>query len=390
MTLQPQTAKLLSEALLQAYTYNSLEIMLFYELGKKLGHIAPMGNLEEVIFNVISTAEMQGWTSDLVHAAHDANPGNVKLKKFANNFLSFTGSSQTLERIIQKTNSFLDVASWRAKLERLEYQVCCVEINGSAVGTGFLIAHDMVMTNYHVIESLLKEPPDHTPQDVKVRFDFKKDESGAVLDPGVRYALDPDAWLFDSSPYSPAEGLGNFDGVPKGNELDYAILRIAAQKNGDSDAVTPGYEPIIGSRAKVRGWIVFPQRTAKFPAGSPLFIIQHPKGTALKMALSTDSVIGLNSNQTRLRHKTSTEPGSSGSACFDSSWNLVALHHAGDPSWQKPSWNQAIPLTTILEHLKANGKLPLIANTSTVTNPTATSADAVISVEDEVDQLLQS
>jgi hypothetical protein len=388
MTLASEEAKMLNDALLSAYTYQSLERMLFFQLGQHLQHIAPPADLRQVIFTVIRTAEMEGWTNELVHAAHDANPGNPMMKRFTAQYVRFQGATPTLEKIIQKSNSFLDVATWRTKLERVERQVCSIEIAGDHFGTGFLIGHDLVMTNYHVIEDLLGNAPKFRPQQVRVRFDFKKTEDGTTLNDGVRYRVVDGNWLVDAAPYSEAEGKNNFDTLPAANELDYAVLRVASHENG---ATTPGNEPVQGSRDKRRGWIQFPEQPVSFTPGAPLFILQHPNKEPLKMALATDSVIGLNSNCTRLRHKTNTEPGSSGSACFDSNWDLVALHHAGDPNWLQPAWNQAVPAGAIHDLWQKNGKLPLIQGSSVP--PAATNHEngttSSFSADDELNELLQ-
>ena len=62
---------------------------------------------------------------------------------------------------------------------------------------------------------------------------------------------------------------------------------------------------------------------------------------------------------TRVRYTTRTEPGSSGSPCFDIDWNLVALHHSGDPKYAqfkvKPDWNEGIPFATIMRLLDKRG-----------------------------------
>ena len=47
------------------------------------------------------------------------------------------------------------------------------------------------------------------------------------------------------------------------------------------------------------------------------------------MALKTESVIGFNANQTRLRHRTNTEPGSSGSPLFDQNRRIIGTLHGG-------------------------------------------------------------
>jgi hypothetical protein len=390
MALVGEEAELLNEALLSAYDYQSLERMLYFKLEKHLQHIAPLDNLRQVVFKVITTAEMEGWTNDLVYAARDANPGNHKLKRFADHYLRFKATALTLEKIIQRTNGFLDIAEWRTKLERIERQVCSIEIAGDHFGTGFLIAHDLVLTNYHVIEGLLGTSPEYQPQQMRIRFDFIKSEDGTVLNDGIRYKPSGEEWLVDSSPYSQAEKKGDFDTLPAATELDYALLRIAPHAGNGNGSTTPGNEPIKGSLDRVRGWIEIPGKPATFTDEGPLFIVQHPDGKPLKMALATNGIIRLSDNGLRLRHRTNTEPGSSGSPCFDSDWNLVALHHAGDPNWVKPEWNQAIPISVIRTHWQETGKLSIIMGAAPPTSADDDQESDDFSADDELDELLQS
>jgi hypothetical protein len=81
--LTPQQEGELSQALLDAFTFRSLERMLWYELGKdleaiRLGH----SDLSDVVFHLHKTAQREGWMSELISAAHAANPGNSKLNSF--------------------------------------------------------------------------------------------------------------------------------------------------------------------------------------------------------------------------------------------------------------------------------------------------------------------
>ena len=46
------------------------------------------------------------------------------------------------------------------------------------------------------------------------------------------------------------------------------------------------------------------------------------------------SLLSSNANNTRVRYRTNTEEGSSGAPCFDKDWELVALHHSGDPNYE--------------------------------------------------------
>ena len=148
------------------------------------------------------------------------------------------------------------------------------------------------------------------------------------------------------------------DLTPAPDHLDYALLRIAG---------APGHQQVAGDVAGVtpspRGWITLPTEAYPFTAQTPLLILQHPDGKELKLAIDTDAIIGVNSNGTRVRYRTNTEAGSSGAPCFDAHWNLVALHHAGDPNYaalHQPSYNQGIPLTAILTLLQERGKLALL------------------------------
>ena len=76
----------LHESLLGAYDLRSLARMLRLSLGKRLDTIVAPSNLENTIFELIGTAERQGWVLDLIHAAHEFNPTNQRLARFAAQF----------------------------------------------------------------------------------------------------------------------------------------------------------------------------------------------------------------------------------------------------------------------------------------------------------------
>ena len=88
---------------------------------------------------------------------------------------------------------------------------------------------------------------------------------------------------------------------------------------------------------------------------SALFIIQHPQGQPLKLAFHVVREI----KPTRITYGTNTREGSSGSPCFDYRWDLVALHHSGDPAY-KTTNNQGIPIAAIRRRLTSQGvSLPI-------------------------------
>jgi S1-C subfamily serine protease len=212
------------------------------------------------------------------------------------------------------------------------------------LGTGFLVAADLCLTNYHVVKGLIEGTAD--PIRTRLRFDFRRAADGKVVNDGTCFSL-AQTWLVAARPPSVVDSLpDDRSKLPEADELDFALLRIR-------DA--PGAAPIGRaeqlSDAPIRGWV---NRVGSdgYDSGSPLFLLQHPDGAPLKLAFGP--AIGLNANATRLRHRVNSEPGSSGSPCFNARLELVGLHHAGDPNFDpahRPQYNSAIPIRAILDSL---------------------------------------
>jgi hypothetical protein len=243
---------------------------------------------------------------------------------------------------------FKDVSQWRELMITREGQVCRVEIDGAPVGTGFLVGPDAVLTNYHVLETVIAGTK--TPGGVKFRFDYKQLANLEVLAGDVVGLVpQPGSWLIDSSPCTAGEAVGEPEQtVPTADELDYALVRLE-RRIGDQSL------PPAGPDGRQRGWITIPTAPPPLYAKMPLLILQHPRAAPLKLALDTDAVREQNSLGTRIRYVTNTEAGSSGSPCFDMDWGLVALHHYGDPTfWGAPNWNQGIPIWMIRQRLERN------------------------------------
>ncbi len=352
MALEGQQFEQFSQILRSAFSLQRFDEMLRFRLGRNREDIALGGDYQEIVFRVIRAAEMEEWLSELVVGARAARPGNQQLVAFAQ-LLSLapvnTPGREALEKLIAESNSMLDIAQWRAQLGLLEGRVCRVELFGQAAGTGFLLSPNLVMTNYHVVKPVIDGQNGATAEQLKVRFDYKQNAAGGTVNQGTVFDLMTHQWLIDTSPYDEVD----LQPSPKSAEaaldhLDYALLRLRGE---------PGNQPIGGKadqEAPARGWLEFTKPSHDFRTQPALFIVQHPQGQPMKLALDTQAVVEVNQNHARVRYRTNTEPGSSGSPVFDQNWHLVALHHSGEPAF-RPSWNEGIPFSTIMELLTERG-----------------------------------
>ncbi|MFL9823234.1 effector-associated domain EAD1-containing protein, partial [Tolypothrix campylonemoides VB511288_2] len=52
-----------------------------------LGTVAGEGSLQDIVFKLIRVADSQGWLGNLIHAACNENPGNLRLRDIARELL---------------------------------------------------------------------------------------------------------------------------------------------------------------------------------------------------------------------------------------------------------------------------------------------------------------
>ncbi len=348
----------LTSALAAAFPSNAdLEMMVRFKLDLNLNTIA--GNalpLNVVIYQLVQAMEARGWTPRLVAAARESRPDNPALFAVAQKLgLAVRPPAQgpTLERIVRDTNSFLNIVQVRTRLAEIETRVCRVEVTsdfGRSYGTGFLLAPDVAITNYHVVKPVVEKSAGADPAKVLLRFDYKRSANGEEINPGQVFHL-ADDWLIDSSLPSAIDLQPEpKNGVPEPDHLDYALLRLetdAGNRPVGANAV-PGAPP--------RGWLTVSPHADTFAADSALFIVQHPDGEPMQLALDLQAVIKVNANGTRVQYRTNTLGGSSGSPCFNKDWELVALHHSGDPNFAElhhAEFNEGIPFAAITSLLAA-------------------------------------
>jgi hypothetical protein len=360
--------------IVDAYSPSELVILLRQRMNLRLDRVVGPGNTDSVVFQLLGWAERHGREIELVRVTAQARPDHAGMRSIYQKYgmaipaLVQQGGNPLAGEIpvtdpgfeaeVKKQLPFLDVVEWRKLLGDLEGRVCRVEVGNGRMGSGFLVGSDTVLTNYHVLESVLNDPA--SADGVRCRFDYKKLSNGQEAE-GVLVKLHATEWRINESPYTQAERNGTPDAqAPTVDELDYALVRLERPLGGEP--IDPNPRP--GEAVPARGWIKVPSAAPTITAHMPVLILQHPRGEPLKLALDTEGVLRVNENGTRVRYATNTEGGSSGSPCFDIKWNLIALHHYGDPEYDHPRYNQGIPINAIRERLVRIGRAEVLGGTA--------------------------
>ncbi|MGE3762912.1 MAG: serine protease, partial [Kofleriaceae bacterium] len=314
------------------------------------------------VYDLVQWASGQGRLAALVLAARNARPERLDLQELATSVglgavpvMDTTGSgtaeavsAPALEKLVSDNIVQLDIATWRTGLLFAEWRVCRIDDGDTGVGTGFLVGPDLILTNFHVVQSLIT-PALGAATGWTARFDHKVSPDGATLATGraVDFAKD---WCVDYAPFSTFDTQPDpKGGDPSNDELDFALIRLAVAI-GD-EAISPGSE-------QQRGWVALADRKLAATKKQMISILQHPSGGPMKLAMGMAEKLTLNASGNRVRHGVPTEPGSSGSPLFDQDWNLIALHHSGDPKDIKPEYNEAIPISLIATRPKVAAALP--------------------------------
>jgi hypothetical protein len=364
--LSGEDIKRLATLLSGTLNLNDLESFVYASTGDRLfvEYVAPGKPLKPTISDLLIALEDSGITSKFLGYVYANRPGRpdvrTEIVKYFPDAVAVpeqkselsvqtAGAPQAnaptnahapgLQRNVRPYLAKLDIRVWQSRLTQIERRVCRVELEGNAVGTGFLVGPDTVLTNWHVFEAAKDQGKVDA---LGCRFDYELLPDGKVQ-PGQLVMLQAGG-LVDSSPYSKAEGTDKPDNpLPTTAELDYALLRLSSRV---------GEQQVDGA---ARGWIALPKAVLPLTADGPILIVQHPQGTPMKLAMDTQAVIGLNGNGTRINYRTNTDPGSSGSPVFTMDWDLVALHHSGDPAWVNPTYNQGVPIELVRQRIEAGG-----------------------------------
>jgi hypothetical protein len=213
--------------------------------------------------------------------------------------LAAAAFAERLQSLKQKEKADWLPVNFLEKGVQAAYAVGRVEHHGRRIGTAFLVAPALVLTNAHVIAEI----PELAAGGVRFHV-------GLQSTPVWRYF----AGQVACSPIA---------------ELDFTLVQL--------QSALPDARPVAFS-----GENAYPDQPAN--------ILQYPDMAEglMQVALRYNAIVHV--GPTRIYYATDTEHGSSGSPIFDDEWRVIGLHRAGMvDDGQRPvaGANQGVPLTAV-------------------------------------------
>ena len=237
-------------------------------------------------------------------------------------------SSESLEKIFGEA-AFMSYDKLRIGLERCKAIGRVETLANDGLGTGFAVPGRSLrtdwdeklvfVTNEHVISETF---PDALPAaSAQVTFHALRGRGGKPVTTRVDRIL----------------------GTSAGNGLDYTIVSLRAQPKG---------VPVIP----------IAPRLPSVTGNAQVFVIGHPRGGGMMFSLQDNKLLDHGyPSDARVHYRAPTEPGSSGSPVFNTSWELIALHHSGSASMQKMhepgtyEANEGLWIQAIIDHARESG-----------------------------------
>jgi hypothetical protein len=321
---------------------------------------------KDVVSQAIQLAQGQGWLEQLVRAAVSGAPHSVPLRNIATSLRLApppdnalpplaAPTDNALQEFIRRRYPLMPMKFFTEGLQAISRAVCWIGLRDDKdenpqFGTGFLVGPDLMLTNYHVVDRIMRGAVERGA--VVCRFDHlsTKGDTGA---PSAGFA---EEWCLDKAPPAPSDA--QTDGrEPTEEELDYALVRLDA---------AIGQSP-FGADGKERGWLQIAAEPPPLLTQDILYVVQHPAETMDPeegtQRIAAGIVLGFDTRSLRIRYDANTTDGSSGSPAFTADLRLAALHQGTEPllnsqghrAVRQRSYNRGIPLRPILKRMRAKG-----------------------------------
>ncbi len=199
-----------------------------------------------------------------------------------------------LERLMGGTNDFLSIEFFEAGL--IAARAVGRLQTPFAIGTGFLVAPDILLTNNHVL------PDADTAEGTVLEMDAEENRIGAPK-PINTFRLEPSRFFATDQ------------------ALDFTFVAVSAVSESGVKITDYGCHPLIAGEGKIL-------------VGLSVNIVQHPAGRPKAVVVHNSKLIFL-SNDIKTDefcyYTSDTDEGSSGSPVFNDHWEVIALHHSSVP-----------------------------------------------------------
>lgn len=348
LKLSGSDLKQLREALTSGFRdYSALKIFVSDNFDFQLNQIAPSTATKiaaDALIEHFEEGSKDGDVADLILALHQERPRNPKVQTLMLRLQGFLqqrlvldpGMAEAIDLPFELPQPYDDIQLESFLQPRLSYEtdvgllrrglhladaVCKVSFTDRATtGTGVLIAPDLVLTNYHVLSSPMVERSRlvEIAKTVLFEFGFVSEEHDTTISPDT-FAIDAVEPIVASNP------------TP---QLDYVLLRV---------------EPKIKSAGYIKP-VPIRSTPPLVAANHGLNVLQHPRGFIMQVSLSASGIVQVDASRGRVWYVNRTQGGSSGSPCFNSKWEMVALHHAS-MSRSFGSIREGILLSSILAEI---------------------------------------
>ncbi|ESY09167.1 hypothetical protein X752_21185 [Mesorhizobium sp. LNJC398B00] len=203
-----------------------------------------------------------------------------------------------------------------------------------SIGSGILVAEDLVLTNCHVLETGIgldfSGKRTLPPSGLACEFDYSSSGTPTVVTP---LAATGD-WVIALSPKAPDERAADPSST---KDLDYALVRLAA------------HPTLVNGQKRC---FEKPANIDPFQAGVPILVVHYPGQE--RLSASFGKTIQNKGPHTRVRYDADTEAGTSGSGVYRlPECSLISLHQGANRS---EGYNQGIPIQSILQDSLQRGK----------------------------------
>jgi hypothetical protein len=243
-----------------------------------------------------------------------------------------------LEAITSPPAGLGDPKTYAQAIINATRRTAMIEVAGRPRGTGLLVGPDLLLTAAHVLDPRCWPPSGSS--DVVAVFDYFHASGRSHAETGTRIGVTE--FVCGSLPTTAeTDGVAQ-DWEAPADRLDFAILRLAKRVPGTPEDAT------------ARGHYSLEPGAYSFDQASLLFIVQHPLGEFQAFSFVKQPP-HRNGNGTRIRYRSNTVYGSSGSPVIDTSGRLVAIHH-----YSAGSTNQGVPVSEIAKMIIAGPHAALL------------------------------